>query len=1603
MPAYSVNGGVSIAGVRTKSSLIDMNGDGLLDVVFKTHDMPYFLIQFNTGTGFSEPVKWMRPAMNQSGDGDSWEINGDRFEIDDYVGSIVNSIVNKIAELNGSKPSIDVGEIIANILNPDGFRKLVGIDFLNDVNIYGAGDVISYNGTVTFSVSVNFDLPWGPLGPTPLYIHVKPNGNFAYSFSSAQLEMRDINGDGLPDHIFKYDFEDFFRVKLNKAGQVGLLKEIRTPTGGTIALGYDIPMKTVENPNSSFILTSVTKNDGMDNDYTTGYTYDNGFYDRAERQFYGYGEVRILNADGSYVVNQYNNQDYYTKGLLHQTEVFDEEDRRYSLSVNTYQSVYVDSHIDDSGYVSLFPQLTEENTWQYDPYNPMQYIRTQMTYQYDGYGNIRNAVDKGDYSTSNDDIYITILYDEDEQPYIVANPKELHVRNSSGTTLRRRFGQFDTNGNLIRLEQEYADGENPVYIFKYDPFGNIEKTTDPSGYWVRYEYETTTNAFIWHIFDVFDLESFATYDYHFGASETETDVNGNILSKEYDDFGRIANVFTSYSDTIPAVHFTYNIDTFPGTAVTNNTVQYIDDANSTFGFDPNETLDTVIVIDGLGRVIQTKKEGEVLEEGHSTPTYGMNVTGTVIFDEMGRVWKQGQPVFEAGYDTGYYENVPLENPTLITYDILGRTLETVFPDEQHSTITNEYRVENGLYKTIVTDPNGKRKISYTDARENIIRIEQFNKGKTLATRYRYSLMNEITHVIDTEDNTTLITYDSLGRRTSINNPDSGLVEYGYDTAGNMIWKIDNNLRKQGRQIDYVYQYNRLTRVEFPESPPVAYHYGTSDTQYTQFNQAGRLWKIEDESGSKEFRYGALGQEEWVKQTIKSLTLGEAPIVFETVYGYDYLGRMRWVDYPDDEVLVYGYDQGGQLNSVQSEHRGETFNYIDHIYYDAFGQRKQIQYSNGVTTNYQYDATRRWLENISTTNSKRTFQNMTYEFDLVGNITGTHNMGTKDYGNGTVETSQVYQYDDLYQLTNATGNYHVTGASNVQISYNQEFRYDDIGNMTKKVSTRSVTPINDNPNHLNYDFTYLYNQNKPHQAYKIGDWNYEYDANGNVIRKSLGSGGGTGAVLSTNLDMTNPNQHDAQHPNDDWLSHDSNDDPPMTTTTTVANSNELPFNLEESETVPDEDKQVRYTWNESNRLMEAEVSGETTKFLYDGGGERTIKKDRFGETTYVNKFFQVQNRDTITKHIFVGSTRIVSKLSHMDDFGDLPFEQNNVYYYHGDHLGNTTYITDKNGNEWEHYEYAPYGETWVTDENVSQSFGYRFSSKELDESTGLYNYGKRYHDPEAGRWISCDPALSSYLPKTNRNNSDLIGQGGVYNPINLNPYCYTGNNPMSYTDPDGQILIPIIVGYLIYKAVTSSNNSPTQSNNQTSSTSSTTTTTTTTIQTTSANQTIKSVINRNDLVSGSSINKTYAQHPDNAKGVDLSHSDSNEKTAYSGTMFLKDDGDTQWGGFQSQVYFTGSDGERYIFGVMHETKDGKFGEFYEANLDSKKSWGGVKYGKVNVGDVIGYMGNTGNCTDAQGNPISAEDRANGKGTHAHYFMMKYDKATEKWLYIDPHIE
>jgi RHS repeat-associated protein len=106
-----------------------------------------------------------------------------------------------------------------------------------------------------------------------------------------------------------------------------------------------------------------------------------------------------------------------------------------------------------------------------------------------------------------------------------------------------------------------------------------------------------------------------------------------------------------------------------------------------------------------------------------------------------------------------------------------------------------------------------------------------------------------------------------------------------------------------------------------------------------------------------------------------------------------------------------------------------------------------------------------------------------------------------------------------------------------------------------------------------------------------------------------------------------------------------------------------------------------------------------------------------------------------------------------------------YYYHSDHLGSTSLITDLDGNVVQHVEYVPFGEVFIEERNNKWNTPYLFNAKELDEETGLYYYGARYYDGRVSVWLGVDPLAEKYPNKT--------------------PYHFCSNNPINFVDPDGK--------------------------------------------------------------------------------------------------------------------------------------------------------------------------------------------------------------------------
>ncbi len=314
---------------------------------------------------------------------------------------------------------------------------------------------------------------------------------------------------------------------------------------------------------------------------------------------------------------------------------------------------------------------------------------------------------------------------------------------------------------------------------------------------------------------------------------------------------------------------------------------------------------------------------------------------------------------------------------------------------------------------------------------------------------------QLTAVQDDKGNLTKVTYDFLGRRTLIDNPDTGKTQMVYDAASNLTQKITANLAAKNQSIQYDYDFNRLKTITYPSfhENDVAYQYGPPGAPN---NRAGRITVVSDESGKEERFYGKLGEIVKETKTVASDTQGKSdnsPEIWTTSYLYDTWGRLQQMQYPDGELLTYKYDSGGLPKEVMGKKQSSEYPYVQKLEYDKFEQRAFMLQGNGVETTFDYDPADRRLQQLQAGD----FQDLKYTYDDVGNITALKNDippgQAKDFG-GPVD--QTFGYDGLYRLTSASGEWRYEPSKKDQ--YTLTMAYDSVHNITQKLQGhQKVTP------------------------------------------------------------------------------------------------------------------------------------------------------------------------------------------------------------------------------------------------------------------------------------------------------------------------------------------------------------------------------------------------------------------------------------------------------------------------------------------------------------------------------------------------------------------
>lgn len=1367
-------------------SWMDVNGDGLPDRINANGK-----VALNLGYRLAEEETWGHVKTSDSkstsiggGLGFSVGSGSQSSSISGGVGVSLseNSVIHTLQDVTGDG-------LIDEVYINDGVQVRIntGNGYSDQAYSWNGLDEIVESSTTSESANAAFTacIPLVPILPVAK-LCFNPSGNVGQSMSRDEKRLSDIDGDGYPDYL-RSAKDNELASSPGKIGRTNMLKTVTRPLGASFTLDYKPEGSTYAQPNTVWTLAGMEMYDGFSGDgadtMRTRYTYENGQYNRREREFYGFEKVTTTSLDtedddAPYTIatQTFDNSTYYRKGLLLQEVMTDAEGNKYVEKEIVYQLKALDgtglpnSFAPDDGVA--FQAMTSTTEYFYEG-EAQAGKSTAMTYEYDVIGNVIRYTDEGDTGTE-DDLEALITYHDFDGPYIKGTAKSITVNSAAGTLRNREADINPSTGNLTQIVQYLEDESAAVYDFEYDSYGNLTKLTRPENsngerFEIQYEYDDQVNTYPTQVRNSYGYASSATYDLRFGQLTESIDLNNQKISYELDAVGRPVQITGPYEQQ--GAPYSLAFEYYHQDAVAWALTKHYDPQHR------NNDMETATFVDGMGRVIQTKKDVAIYQGDNKPDKEMMTVSGRAYYDGFGRTVSAHYPVLEDKGNSGVFnEAVDNIDPTITDYDVLNRALTVTLPDG--SVTSTEYGFDydrnNKLqFLTRTTDANGLVTDQFTDVRGRVAAVKNVTTTGNVWTSFQYNAINEQIAATNDLGQTTRNEYDWFGRRVQRIHPDAGKTTYNYDLSNNLTSLVTANLEAQGQVIEYTYEYQRLTDITYPVNTEnnVHYTYGEAGADH---NRAGRIVIQEDASGAQEFFYGPLGE---VIKNIRTIVIpGFADQTYATEWTYDTWNRLESMIYPDGEEVTYHYNEGGLLHSMEGKKKGASYAYVDQLGYDKFEQRVFLAYGNGTKTSYTYEADRRRLKNMTAaTAANRLFMDNAYTYDRVNNIISLKNNAPVPSSNLMGGASEyTYEYDDLYRLVTAQGKYE---GPNEQHRYNLEMSYNSVGGILQKTQSheRSGGPDENSwttQKKTSYDNAYDYGNVQPNAPVHIGRYTYTYDANGNQTGWTDDLSGQRRNIL----------------------------------------------------------------WDEENRVRSISDNGADYHYIYDASGERVLKAKGTGQsvynngkrkagtgqmgnyTVYVNPYIVLRSGG-YTKHYYIESQRVLSKLGGgIDNKGQGPLkaggDQINYsqksdqvfdgivrnqkflspdgtlltagksgkvppgqiiggstdnsekfqYFYHPDHLGSTSYITDASGEVYQHLEYFAFGGTFVEEHSNTHRTPYLFNGKELDEETGLYYYGARYYDPQTSIFLEVDPLADKY--------------------VGWSPYAYTFNNPIRFSDPTG---------------------------------------------------------------------------------------------------------------------------------------------------------------------------------------------------------------------------
>lgn len=902
---------------------VDMNGDGLTDLMYGKDGTDEFWVMINTGLAF-EPVKL-------------WGAKSYRIH-EDVKGCWV-------ADMNG-----------------DGYTDFVYRNKDNHYEYY----VMLNNGREFYA-----EIMWG-----------KRNSNNNVGYSNNAQWLVDMTGDGMSDYIYERDKKQQYWVMRNK-GKASRIVGIANGLGATIDISYETPAQgniytigsgakhpTFDDlPSDHFVSQYKTKAAESGAQARTYKYHYRRMRSHVDHGSLGFEQVTVEDMEAGEKTTTTYHQDFPLIGLAKESKVL-ETGNNETLSVTYYTySSRENSGIDDVHVVTLDEE--KEETW-HD--NNSVYNR-KVTLAYDAAGqNMVKKVDWGDSEVEGDEVYLHFHYgsqsgDDWWQSFFptavktmqsdaacdwdewVANDdlnwKKFSYDDRMNVTAEQLWN--DTNDGFVKREMDHDTYGN---IVKYRIFPGGESEGDET-----ITYETTVtfddDAMFPIAVEAGGIAEQREFEPHFGVMTKITDANGNRLERRIDQFGELTETRGLDPDGEMVVLSTEKIGESSDGLFYREWRFRLDWEDD----DPADWVWEREYYDSLQRMVKSEYKG----------TGSQSVVMEIAYDDLGRREKTSYPHFQDAsnvlYMTQTYNSRGRPKDLTDGSGALIRSLSYSIPSKKvirksptYGASNPDQGIEDNRY---VSDS-----MNY-NIQGSLTRRTRISTSGDAVTRFSPDRLQRMISVKDAIDIQATTTYNSLDQIVAQETPETGKRTMTYDDAGRVNQVID----EAGQKVAFKYDNrNRLTEKrtydansELRQWVDYTYDSGTENA-----NDLGLVSAIEGHNYKYSYTYDAYAR---VSGITLEMTIEDEPRTFNFSVTYNALGAPSSVTYPDGSRLLYSYFDNGALKKLDLKDGDSSVASATFADYTVYHEAGTITLGNGVVNTRDWDELGRLIENKVANDSK----------------------------------------------------------------------------------------------------------------------------------------------------------------------------------------------------------------------------------------------------------------------------------------------------------------------------------------------------------------------------------------------------------------------------------------------------------------------------------------------------------------------------------------------------------------------------------------------------------------------------------------------------------